>query len=152
MRIPMPKPVLPALFLTLFLGAQAMAVGSVDLDLENDPDYRDANRFIRTQDYGAAIAPLQKLAAAWPRKPEVLNLLGFAHRKLKNYPAAKQFYDAALAQDPSYRPALEYQGMWFIEMGDMAAARGNLEKLRRICAPCEETADLEKAITTGVTH
>jgi tetratricopeptide (TPR) repeat protein len=82
----------------------------------------------------------------------VQNLLGFAHRKLKNYPAAKQFYDAALALDPSYSPALEYQGMWFIEMGDMAAARANLAKLQKIGAVCEEAKDLEKAIATGVTH
>ncbi|MGL6209513.1 MAG: tetratricopeptide repeat protein [Paracoccaceae bacterium] len=146
------KQTIAVLVLTLALGTQAIAVGAEDLDLVGDPDYRVGNRLIKEKDYGAALPHLQKLAAQWPQKAEAQNLLGFTHRKLKNYPAAKQFYDAALAIDPSYRPAIEYQGMWFIEMGDMASARGNLEKLRRICAMCEETADLEKAITTGVTH
>ncbi len=146
------KRTVAALVLTLALGTQALAVGSVDLELEGDPNYRTGNRLIKEKDYAAALPHLQKVAAEWPQKPEAQNLLGFTHRKLRNYPAAKQFYDAALALDPSYRPALEYQGMWFIEMGEMASAKGNLEKLRRICAMCEETADLEKAIATGVTH
>jgi hypothetical protein len=48
--------------------------------------------------------------------------------------------------DPFYRPALEYQGMWFIEMGDVPSAKANLERLRKICEACEETKDLEDAL------
>jgi len=126
--------------------AAVLAVGPENPRLANEPDYRDAERFIKTEKYREALPPLMRLDAAFPNEPEVLNWLGFAHRKLKDYPTAKRFYDAALKADEFYRPALEYQGMWFIETGDIPAAKANLAKLRRICAACEETKDLEEAL------
>lgn len=136
--------VIPALALSLTTAA--LAVGPENPRLQAEPDYRDAERFIKSSEYARAIPLLFRLDKAFPNEPEVLNWLGFTHRKLKDYPVAKRFYDAALAVDPLYRPALEYQGMWFIEMGDIPSAKANLGKLRRICAACEETRDLEDAL------
>lgn len=124
----------------------AFAVGASDPVLEGEPDYRDATRMIKSEDFRAAIPLLLRLDKSYPQNAEVLNLLGFTHRKLKDYTAAKRFYDASLAVDAYYRPALEYQGMWFIEMGDLPSARANLAKLKTLCAPCEETKDLEEAL------
>jgi len=142
MRRPLASALLAAVFAVVFAGA-ALAVGPDNPRLAAEPDYRDAERLVKTERYAEAIPILLRLDKAHPDEPEVLNWLGFAHRKLKDYPAAKRFYDAALAVEPTYRPALEYQGMWFIETGDIASAKANLEKLKRICASCEETKDLE---------
>jgi tetratricopeptide (TPR) repeat protein len=105
-----------------------------------------AEKHIKAEAYAKAIPLLVKLDKAFPNEPELLNWLGFTHRKLKDYPVAKVFYDRALKIDPLYKPALEYQGMWFIEMGDIPSAKANLERLRKICAACEETKDLEDAL------
>jgi tetratricopeptide (TPR) repeat protein len=126
--------------------AAAFAVGPENPRLQMEPDYRDAVRHIKAEEFGKAIPILFRLDKAYPDEPEVLNWLGFTHRKLKDYPKAKQFYDAALKVEPYYRPALEYQGMWFIETGDIPSAKANLAKLRQICAACEETKDLEEAL------
>jgi tetratricopeptide (TPR) repeat protein len=128
------------------VGTAALAVGPENPRLQMEPEYRDAVRLIKTEKFEEAIPILFRLDRQYPNDPEVLNWLGFTHRKLKDYPEAKRFYDAALRIEPTYRPALEYQGMWFIETGDIPAAKGNLEKLRRICAACEETKDLEEAL------
>ncbi|MGL4242096.1 MAG: tetratricopeptide repeat protein [Beijerinckiaceae bacterium] len=124
----------------------ALAVGPENPRLQMEPEYRDAVRHIKAEEFAKAIPILFKLDKAYPNEPEVLNWLGFTHRKLKDYPKAKHFYDAALKIEPYYRPALEYQGMWFIETGDIPSAKANLAKLRQICAACEETKDLEEAL------
>jgi tetratricopeptide (TPR) repeat protein len=134
------------LFLSVQLTLAAFAVGPENPVLGPNADYQQAVKLIKQEQYAMAIPLLEKLDAAHPREPEVLNWLGFSHRKLKNYPDAKKFYDAALAVEPTYRPALEYQGMWFIETGDIASAKANLAKLMAICASCEETADLVDAL------
>jgi predicted Zn-dependent protease len=141
----------PALAFAMLIGAatQALAVGSTDSVLLTEPSYRDANKLIAAKDYAAAIPLLLILNSKVPNNPEILNLLGFTHRKIKDYPKAKTFYDASLAQDPYYRPALEYQGMWYIETGNIPAAEANLAKLRQICAACEETKDLEDAMAAA---
>jgi tetratricopeptide (TPR) repeat protein len=103
-------------------------------------------RFVKAEAYDKAIPLLKTLDGRYPKEPEVLNWLGYTHRKLKDYPNAKRYYDAALDVEPTCRPALEYQGMWYVETGDIAAARANLAKLMVICASCEETQDLADAL------
>lgn len=131
---------------TAFLCRAALAVGPENAVLATVPEYQAAVRLIKAENYSAAIPILNKLDSVYPKQPELLNWLGYTHRKLKDYPNAKRFYDAALAVEPTYRPALEYQGMWFIETGDIASAKANLAKLMAICASCEETADLVEAL------
>ncbi|MFM9974270.1 MAG: tetratricopeptide repeat protein [Beijerinckiaceae bacterium] len=131
---------------TAFLCRAALAVGPENAVLGNVSEYQAAVKLIKAENYSAAIPILNKLDSVYPKQPELLNWLGYAHRKLKDYPNAKRFYDAALAVEPTYRPALEYQGMWFIETGDIASAKANLAKLMAICASCEETGDLVEAL------
>jgi tetratricopeptide (TPR) repeat protein len=124
----------------------ALAVGSDWSNLDQDPDYRQARRWIEEKNYAPAIEKLMELAKTQPNSPELLNWIAFSHRKLKNYPVSKQFYDAALQRDPTFLPALEYQGEWFLETGDAASAKANLEKLARLCGRCHEWQDLNEAI------
>lgn len=124
----------------------ARAVGPDTSALQSEPDYRDGERLIAQGDYAAAIVLFEHLRATYPRAPEVLNWLGFAHRKLKNYPVSKAFYDAALQADPNYLPALEYQGEWYLETGDLERARANLRRLEELCGQCHEWRDLADSI------
>jgi tetratricopeptide (TPR) repeat protein len=132
----------------LMLGAPspAPAVGPWVSALEMDPGYRDAERLIAAGEWRQALAILERLQVQYVDAPEVLNYLGFVHRKLKNYPVSKQFYDAALAVKSDYLPALEYQGEWYLETGDIASALANLRKLESLCGRCHEWQDLAGAL------
>lgn len=135
-----------ALAICLFGSGPALAVGSDWSNLDQDPDYRQARRWIEEKNYAPAIEKLMELAKTQPNSPELLNWIAFSHRKLKNYPVSKQFYDAALQRDPTFLPALEYQGEWFLETGDMASAKANLATLAKLCGRCHEWQDLNEAI------
>lgn len=123
------------------------AVGPDWTYLDEDPDYRQARRWIEERNYAPAIETLMKLLITKPDSPILLNWIAYSHRKLKNYPVSKQFYDAALRHDPTFLPALEYQGEWFIETGDMTSAKANLARLAQLCGRCHEWQDLNEAIT-----
>lgn len=124
----------------------AAAVGPWVSPLEMEPGYRDAERFIAEGNWAQALVELERLLVQFKDAPEVLNYLGFVHRKLKDYPRSKQFYDAALAVKSDYLPALEYQGEWYLETGDVAAAMANLRKLESLCGRCHEWQDLAAAL------
>lgn len=135
-----------AVVICLLGSGPALAVGSDWSNLDQDPNYRQALRWIEEKNYAPAIETLMELAKSQPNSPELLNWIAFSHRKLKNYPVAKQFYDAALQRDPAFLPALEYQGEWFLETGDIASAKANLETLAKLCGRCHEWQDLNEAI------
>jgi tetratricopeptide (TPR) repeat protein len=126
--------------------APAFAVGPDWTFLDEDPDYRQARRWIEEKNFPPAIEKLEVLLKRSPDSAVLLNWLAFSHRKLKNYPLSKELYDAALKSDPTYLPALEYQGEWFLETGDMASAKANLAKLEQLCGRCHEWGDLRDAI------
>ncbi|MFZ4530581.1 MAG: tetratricopeptide repeat protein [Alsobacter sp.] len=126
--------------------APALAVGPWTSPLENEPDYREAEALIKAGEWTRALPPLDRLVKQHPKAPEVLNYLGFVHRKLKDYPTSKRFYDAALQVKSDYLPALEYQGEWYLETGDLAAAKANLQRLEQLCGQCHEWNDLAESI------
>ena len=77
----------------------------------------------------------------------MFNLLGFSYRKSGDLKQAATFYGKALDFDPTFKPAIEYQGELYLEMKDLEKAKANLAKLASLCpSGCEEKADLEKAI------
>jgi tetratricopeptide (TPR) repeat protein len=138
-----------AVMAAVLVAAPAGSVRAVGPDmstLDQDPTYRTAVTAIRTARYEDAIPLFNMLLASHPDAPELYSWLGFAHRKLKNYPLSKQYYDRALLLNPDYLPALEYQGMWYIEMGDVDAAERNYRRLIALCDGCEETRDLGEAL------
>lgn len=130
----------------MVLAAPALAAGPDWTYLDEDPDYRAARRWIEDKNFPPAIEKLEALLKRQPNSPVLLNWLAFSHRKLKNYPLSKQYYDAALLRDPTFLPALEYQGEWFIETGDIASAKANLARLATLCGRCHEWQDLNEAV------
>ncbi len=134
-----------ALLLALLVGP-ALAVGPESSTLDQDPDYRDGVAAINATDFDKALVIFHRLQPQHAAAPEVANWLGFAYRKLRRYPDSKRWYDQALLLDPNYLPALEYQGEWFIETGDMPSALANLARLERLCGRCHEWQDLDASI------
>lgn len=95
----------------------------------------------------AAIEELKKVndtgSADWN------NLMGYSWRKAKqpDYAAAERYYDEALRIDAKHRGALEYSGELYLMKGDLAKAEERLARLDKACfLPCEEYADLKKAV------
>lgn len=86
---------------------------------------------------------LRQLLANDPKNPDILNLLGYASRKLGRWQASRDFYTDALTIEPGHKGALEYMGELELETGDVAAAKKLLQRLREQCPDgCEELDDL----------
>lgn len=127
-------------------GGPALAVGPSDTPLREAALYKAGVAAIDAQEWEKALVIFHRLQLEHPAAPEVANWLGFAYRKLKRYPESKRWYDQSLMLDPGYLPALEYQGEWFIETGDLPSAKANLAKLERLCGRCHEWQDLDASI------
>jgi Flp pilus assembly protein TadD len=133
--------------------AGLMAVGRIacaaDAPASTDlPDLSAIRAQIYSGDYEKAAAALQALTPT-VQHADLYNLLGYTYRKLKRYDEAARWYREALYYDGAHRPALEYQGELFIDIGDFANAEKNLELLRLACYPkgCEEYDKLKDALT-----
>lgn len=106
-----------------------------------------ARGMIQRQAYADAIVAIEPVVARDPANADAWNLLGFSHRKLKDYTTAERAYGRALALDADHKGALEYLGELYIETGRRDAARDLLARLQRLCPlGCEELADLRAAL------
>ena len=88
-----------------------------------------------------------KLLNVPTKQADKFNLLGFTARKSGDLESAESYYLRALEINPKHVRALEYQGELFLQLGKVADAKQNLEKIQRICwLPCNEEKQLEEAI------
>ena len=112
-----------------------------------DPDYAAGKAAIAAKDWTAAIGPLSSAALRDTRNADIQNYLGYAYRQSGQLELAFTHYRRALALNPRHRGAHEYVGEAYLIVGDLAKAEEHLAALERICLiPCEEYADLKKAI------
>lgn len=114
---------------------------------EGVKNYRTAVRLINQGRYKEAIADLdQSLAIVGPH-PDILNYLGFAHRKLGMFDKAKDYYAQALAIYPEHLGANEYLGELYLELGEIDKAKRQLAKLDKLCDfGCAEREELARLI------
>jgi len=109
--------------------------------------YGAAVRLINEARYEEAIATLLDAQSVVGPHPDILNYLGYAHRKLGKLEAAKTLYLEALAIDENHLGANEYLGELYLEIGDISRARRQLAKLNRLCVfGCVEREDLARLI------
>ncbi|MFN6951531.1 MAG: tetratricopeptide repeat protein [Albidovulum sp.] len=108
--------------------------------------YAEAKAAVDAGRYPEALKLLAVVLKAEPRNADALNLMGYANRKMKRMAEAARWYDAALKANPKHLGALEYQGEMFVEMGDYARARNNLNRLATLCGTCNEYHDLRAAL------
>lgn len=109
--------------------------------------YIEAVLFLKQGEYRSAIDALNALNA--PDDPEVLNLLGYAHRKLGMVDQGIAFYLKALERYPQYTRVHEYLGEAYLQQDDIERARATLAKLRQLCGEeCREYRELSAAIAS----
>ena len=102
------------------------------------------------KNYRQALIELKRVDQIVLNNADVNNLLGFASRKLGQYSQAGVYYLKALKIDPNHLGALEYQGELFLLQNNVAPAKQNLAKLKRLCGTsCEEYLDLMQAINVS---
>jgi tetratricopeptide (TPR) repeat protein len=113
----------------------------------SDTHYMEAERFVKQQDWKAAIAALEKSLGMNSKNADAYNLLGFSNRKMGNYEEAFRFYAKALEIDPKHRGAHEYVGEAYLKTDNLAKAKEHLARLGEICAfDCPEYHDLRKEV------
>jgi len=118
------------------------AIGAYPED-EEASDLTQIKQQIEDDRASEAETSLRQMLAEDPKNPDILNLLGYASRKLGRWRASREFYSHALAIDPEHKGALEYMGELELETGDIAAAKELLRRLREQCPDgCEELDDL----------
>lgn len=139
------KALLAALLLTLAAPA-AFAADSTPTAAAND-SLATARNFIAQKKWQDAIGELKRVNEA--RNADWNNLMGYSLRKAQapDLDAAERHYSEALRINPKHRGALEYSGELYLMKGDLAKAEQRLAALDKACfLPCEEHADLKKAI------
>ena len=110
-------------------------------------DYDRAVDLIEAADYEAGLRILEKANRKESGNADVLNMLGYAHRKLGRMEAALDFYQQALAIEPRHLGANEYLGELYLETGKLDLAEGRLAELSAACPlGCEERQELAEAI------
>ena len=143
-----------AMALAMSLGAfgapfAVSAAGDEDTDGtdETRSGYERAVELIEAADYEDAVDVLEKLNRDASGNPDVLNMLGYAHRKLGRVEAAFDYYRAALAIEPRHLGANEYLGELYLETGELEKAQERLGELAIACpAGCEEHDELAEAV------
>lgn len=137
----------------VFVGALAASTAAFAVDTtptKGAPDLSAVRSAIKAKEFKAAITDLNGMIDAGVQHADVYNLLGFSLRKSGDQKTALTYYRKALDFDPGHKGALEYQGELYVEMGEIAKARGNLANLVKLCPQgCEEREDLEKALAAA---
>jgi Flp pilus assembly protein TadD len=113
----------------------------------NDPDYAAGKAAMDNKNWKEALKRFHQAALRDPDSADLHNYLGFTYRNLKQMDLAFKFYKRSIELNPRHRGAHEYIGEAYLMVGDLKSAEKHLIALRNICLlPCEELADLERAI------
>src|SRR5258708_179949 len=114
---------------------------------KRDADYAAGKKAVETKDWARALESFKRAEVRNPDNADLQNYIGYSHRNLKQYDLAFRHYKRAIQLNPRHRGAHEYIGETYLMVGDEARARKHLQALKEICLlPCEELADLERAI------
>ena len=125
-------------------GAGGDDTGGAD---ETRTAYERAVELVEATDYEEALELLETLNRKESGNADVLNMLGFAHRKLGRVETAFEYYRDALAIEPRHLGANEYLGELYLETGEIERAEERLGELVAACpSGCEEQDELSEAI------
>ena len=139
--------VLAVLLVAVGAPVMAAATGGGDSGSESPTKYERAVDLIESSSYEKALRILEKLNREDPGNADVLNMLGYAHRKLGRLEPAFGFYREALAIEPRHLGANEYLGELYLQTDELAKAEERLAELAAACpSGCEEHEELAEAI------
>ena len=126
-------------------GGYSSGTSSASANTSKDP-FAAVYQLIEAKKFAEAHKALESLNLP-TKQADKFNLLGFTARKSGDLEKARAYYNRALEINPKHVRALEYQGELFLQLGKLADAKQNLEKIQRICwLPCDEEKQLEEAI------
>lgn len=108
--------------------------------------FGSARALILSGKYEAAIAAFKALG--YDDHPDVASSIGLAYAKLGNLNEARSWYSKALAADPNHLATLGNSGALYLAQGDVAKARGDLERIKAVCGgmTCREYQELDGLI------
>ena len=110
--------------------------------------YKDAVQLVKKEQFESAIKKLTKYTKKKPKDSDGWTLLAFSNRKINNFDKARKFYEKAIFIDKNNKTALEYQGEFFAQIGEMEKAKENLDKLFSLCPnSCKEYEMLKDYIS-----
>ncbi|MBI5273969.1 MAG: tetratricopeptide repeat protein [Chlamydiales bacterium] len=135
----MKKMMLVLILNPFFILHSLFAAGSKSkLDSDPSPDYvQEYNAGVKAQkekDYKTAIQYYQKALDQKSDFSDAWNNLGYCYRMVaKSYLSqAGDAYEKAVNYNPKHEQALEYQGEYFVMMGELKDAYGNYKKLKEM--------------------
>ena len=112
-----------------------------------DADYAAGKAALDRKNWSEAVKHFRQAALRAPDSADLHNYLGFSYRNLGEMDLAFKHYERAIELNPRHRGAHEYIGEAYLLVNDLPRAEVHLTALRGICLlPCEELADLEKAV------
>lgn len=147
-RIPALLPLVPAL--AIFAASAVWADPTVETPggASVSSDYVLGKKAVDAKDWAKAIELLSRAEVQDDRNPDLENLLGYAYRNIGRFDEAFRHYRKALRLNPRHRGAHEYIGEAYLMLNNLPKAEEHLAALKQICLiVCEESEDLEKAIT-----
>jgi len=97
--------------------------------IDDESRFEAARSFAYAGQYRHALTALASMGG--PDEARVLNLQGYANRKLGNRDLAMSFYLAALEIDPNYLLARSYMGQALANEGKFDAARAQLAEISK---------------------
>lgn len=113
----------------------------------NDPDYAAGKTAMANKDWKEALRRFNQALLRDPDSADLHNYIGFSYRNLNQMDLSFKHYKRSIALNPRHRGAHEYIGEAYLMANDLDSAEKHLAALRDICLlPCDELADLEKAI------
>ena len=110
--------------------AQAQST-TQEVSRENNALIQSALADFDAKKYDAALAKLQTVEKALPDDPFVMNLLGAAYTKKKDFPAAQGYFNKALAKQPDFFPAKFNVGELLFLQRHYAEALAYFKEMRR---------------------
>ena len=120
-----------------------------DGSLSDDELYRQGVQLAKSGHYDWALDVLARIKDQ--NKPEVLNYMGYSHRKAGRLEKGISYYAKALAINPDFVLAREYLGEGYVAAGRIDLAMVQLDEIKTRCGvSCEQYVDLKKAIDTGI--
>lgn len=109
--------------------AQKKCVAPKEGMLKDDNIYEQGRTLAMAGRYDEAIAVLS--LAADKTDPRILNYLGYSHRKSGRVVVGLGYYEEALRNDPGYTLVREYMGEAHLQLGNLAAAREQLDQIEK---------------------
>ncbi len=113
------------------------------LTTPSHPHYTAGIEAFNREDWQGVIDHMTHALERRPWNDNAYNAMGYAYRKLGNYPTAITHYQKALRLNPYHRGALEYLGETYLHLGCREKVQEILAQLQTTCKRVTKTHTLD---------